>query len=130
FRVLQSTVSSDVVVHLNSTVLNNIFLWTAHPKTIVPTAIVIIARYLRLFVVPHPLIHLYGYDQIPLNTWWDAATWIVIAGLAATAVLVAKTLPDRSPFAFGCLWTAVTYSAYSNLVFYAPDTMADRYLFM
>jgi protein O-mannosyl-transferase len=41
-----------------------------------------------------------------------------------------KTLPAKHPVAFGLLWAAVTYSVYSNLVFYAPDTMADRYLFV
>ncbi len=129
-RKLLNTVSPDLVLHLNSTVLNNVFLWTTRPHAIVPTALVIIARYVRLFVVPHPLIHLYGYDQIPLNSWVDPVTWLVIGGLAALAVLVWRTLPARSPLAFGVLWAVVTYSVYSNLLVYAPDTMADRYLFM
>ena len=128
-RHMQNTVSPDTLVYLNSTVLNNIFLWSAHPHTIVPTALVIIARYVWLFLFPHPLIHLYGYNQIPLSTWGDPATWLVVAGLAGTAVLLAQTLPAKLPLAFGLVWAALTYSVYSNLVFYAPDTMADRYLF-
>ena len=126
----QNTVSSDLSAHLNSTVLNNIFLWSAHTETIVPTALVIIARYALLFVYPHPLIHLYGYNQIPLNHWNDPVTWFVIAGLLGLALLVAKALPHKSPVAFGLLTFTITYSAYSNLFFFAPDTMADRYMFL
>jgi protein O-mannosyl-transferase len=129
-RFMQSTVSSDLPLHLNSTVLNNIFLWTARPETIVPTALVIVARYLRLFLYPHPLIHLYGYDQIPLSTWRDPLPWLVLAGLGATAAVVWRTWPRKLPLSFGLVWAVVTYSVYSNLWFYAPDTMADRYLFM
>jgi tetratricopeptide (TPR) repeat protein len=129
-RHIQNTVSSDLSVHLNSTVLNNIFLWSAHTETIIPTALVIIARYGSLFAYPHPLIHLYGYNQIPLNHWSDPITWLVIACLFGLALLVLKTLPSKSPVAFGLLTFAAAYSAYSNLWFFAPDTMADRYMFL
>ena len=129
-RHVQNTVSSDLSMHLNSTVLNNIFLWSAHTETITPTALVIIARYALLFVYPHPLIHLYGYNQVPLNHWSDPVTWLVVAGLLGLALLIVTTLPRKSPVAFGLLTFAITYSAYSNLFFFAPDTMADRYMFL
>ena len=129
-RHLQSTVSTDTPLHLSSTVLNNIFLWTARPETIVPTALVIVARYAALFLFPHPLIHLYGHDQVPLNEWGDLSTWLVLAGLVLVGVALYKTWSDRLPLAFGIVCFAVTYSVYSNLLFYAPDTMADRYMFM
>jgi tetratricopeptide (TPR) repeat protein len=129
-RHVQNTISSDLPVHLNSTVLNNVFLWSAHTDTIVPTALVVIGRYALLFVYPHPLIHLYGYDQIPLSHWSDPVTWLVILALVGLASLVVKTLPQKSPVAFGLIMFAITYSAYSNLFFFAPDTMADRYMFL
>ena len=129
-RHLQSTVSAETQLHLESTVLNNVFLWTSRPRTIVPTALVIVARYLRLFAIPHPLIHLYGYDQVPLSTWRDALTWLVVAGLLATAVAILRTWKGKAPPVFGVFFFAITYSPYSNLWFYAPDTMADRYMFV
>jgi hypothetical protein len=129
-RYVQSTVSDDKALHLNSTVLNNIFLWSAHTETIVPTGLVIIARYLRLFLYPHPLIHLYGYDQVPLNRWQDLVTWLVLGGLVIVAIIVVRTWNLKLPVAFGALWFAITYSVYSNFFFLAPDTMADRYMFI
>ncbi|MGD0297584.1 MAG: tetratricopeptide repeat protein [Bryobacteraceae bacterium] len=129
-RHLQNTVSNDAALYLNSTVLNNVFLWSAHTDTIVPTALVIIARYARLFLYPHPLIHLYGYNQVSLNTWGDYATWLVITALVGLAILLLRTWRRKLPLAFGVLWFAATYSVYSNLWFFAPDTMADRYMFV
>ena len=128
-RYSQNTVSPKETAQLSSTVLNNIFLWSKHPQQIVPTSFVIIARYLRLFVYPHPLIHLYGYDQIPLNRWTDPLVWVVIVGNAAVIVFAVKRWRSRTPLMFGLAWFAITYSVYSNFLFFAPDTMADRYMF-
>src|SRR5262245_1944432 len=129
-RYLHNTAAGENQMQLNSTVLNNIFLWTAHPHTIIPTALMIIFRYLRLFLYPHPLIHLYGYDQIPLNRWGDLSTWLVLLGLLCLGLIIIKTWRRKSLLVFGVLFFALTYSVYSNLFFYAPDTMADRYLFI
>ncbi len=129
-RYFQSTTAGDTPLHLNSTVLNNVFLWTTSPKAILPTAVVIIARYLLLFVYAHPLIHLYGYDQIPLSRWTEAGPWLVTIGLGVVAYFIWRTWRERQPWHFGVVWFALTYSVYSNLFFYAPDTMADRYVFI
>jgi 4-amino-4-deoxy-L-arabinose transferase-like glycosyltransferase len=129
-RYLQNTASDQVAAQLNSTVLNNIFLWTTRPQTIIPTSLVIVLRYLGLFLYPHPLIHLYGYNQIPLSSWRDGITWAVVAGMAAVAMILFKTWRRKSLFVFGVAYFVMTYSVYSNLFFYAPDTMADRYLFI
>jgi hypothetical protein len=119
---------SETPLHLNSSVLNNIFLWSAHTETIKPTALVVIARYGLLFLYPHPLIHQYGYDQIPLSHWSDATLWLVIAALVALAWLVWRNWKRKLPLGFGVAFFAITYSVYSNLLFFAPDTMADRYV--
>jgi protein O-mannosyl-transferase len=129
-RHSQQTVSPAANAELSSTVLNNIFLWSKHPHQIVPTSLVIIARYLGLFVYPHPLVHLYGYDQIPLNRWSEPWAWMVLIGVAALVFAGVKHRRDKSPLMFGLVWFAVTYSVYSNFVFFAPDTMADRYMFI
>jgi protein O-mannosyl-transferase len=129
-RWSQSSIAAGLDLHLQSTVLNNVFLWTTQADAVIPTAIAIIGYYARLFLVPYPLVHLYGYDQVPLSTWGDAGPWLILGGLGLAAWGVWKGLRRKSPLAFGAIWAAVTYSVYSHFVFFAPDTMADRYLFM
>jgi Tfp pilus assembly protein PilF len=129
-RYSQNTVSPKASAQLSSTVLNNIFLWSKHPHQITPTSIVIIGRYLRLFLYPHPLIQLYGYDQIPLNRWSDAPVLILVIVFGAMVWWGFKHWREKPTPMFGVIFFAVTYSVYSNFLFLAPDTMADRYLFM
>ncbi len=115
---------------LDATVLNNVFLWTTEPRKIIPTSIVNIGRYLRLFVYPHPLIHMYGYNQIPLSGWNSIATWVVTGSLLFTAGFVVKNFRKKTPLLFGIIFFATTFSVYSNFFMLAPDTMADRYVFI
>jgi len=125
---LGSTRSSSV--HLDATVLNNIFLWTTEPGKVVPTALVNVGRYLGLFLWPHPLIHMYGYNQVVLAGWSSPATISILLLLGWVAYYVATRWSRRCPAVFGILFFACTYAIYSNLFVLAPDTMADRYLFM
>jgi tetratricopeptide (TPR) repeat protein len=117
-------------VRLDATVLNNVFLWTKNASEIIPTAIINIGRYLLLFIYPHPLIHLYGYNQISLEGWGSYKVWCVILIVIVAAWFVWKNFKKKSPSVFGIIFFIITYSVYSNFLVLAPDTMADRYLFI
>ncbi|MGZ5253060.1 MAG: glycosyltransferase family 39 protein [Flavitalea sp.] len=116
-------------LQLNATVLNNEFLWTKSPEMIYPTSIANIGRYLKLFIFPHPLIHLYGYNQIPFSGWFSINTLLVLALLIFTARYLIFNFRKKTPAVFGIVFFICTYSMYSNFFVLAPDTMADRYLF-
>lgn len=128
-RALSITEESESV-HLDATVLNNIFLWTTEPGKVIPTALVNIGRYILLFLYPHPLIHLYGYNQISLSGWTAPETWLILLIIACAVYLVIKMWQQKTPAVFGVLFFCITYSVYSNLFVLAPDTMADRYMFI
>jgi len=117
-------------LRLDSSVLNNIFLWTTESEKVLPTAIANIGRYLQLFLYPHPLIHLYGYDQISLRGWVHPSTLAVIGLLALGAAYLRANWKAKRPGVLGLLLFILSYSVYSNIVVLAPDTMADRYLFI
>jgi tetratricopeptide (TPR) repeat protein len=116
-------------VRLDATVLNNIFLWTSNGDKVTPTAIALIGRYLVLFVYPHPLLHMYGYNQVGLSGWGSPETIGMLIVLALTAFFVFRNWRKKGVAVFGILFSAITFSIYSNLFVLAPDTMADRYLF-
>jgi len=122
--------ATQETVMMDSTVLNNIFLWTSEPGKVFPTSLVNIGRYLLLFIFPHPLVHLYGYNQVDLKGWTDVETWAIVALLAWGAYFFWKNRKNKRPAVFGILFFALTYSIYSNFFVLAPDTMADRYLFI
>ena len=117
-------------LQLDSTVLNNIFLWTTESEKIIPTSIVNIGRYFYLFVFPHPLIHLYGYNQIAMSGWGDISTWIVLILIFYLIFYLFKNFYKKDSAVFGLIFFISTYSVYSNFFVLAPDTMADRYMFL
>jgi tetratricopeptide (TPR) repeat protein len=118
------------VTQTYSNSLSNIFLWTPEFNKIFTTSLVNIGRYLQLFLYPHPLVHMYGYKQIDMKGWGDPATWLIVALLGFTAWFLWKNRHSKRPAVFGMLFFITTYSIYSNFVVLAPDTMADRYLFI
>lgn len=113
-----------------ATQLNNVLIDATQATLVRPTALANLGRYLGLFVYPHPLIHMYGYGQVPLvglgHPLTLTALALVILGLAACMV----GLPRRAPVAFGIAFFLCTFSIYANFWVTAPDTMADRYLFL
>ena len=117
-------------IQLDSTVLNNIFLWTTESEKVIPTSIVNIGRYFKLFALPHPLIHLYGYNQIPLSGWGNLVTWLVLILLLFSVYYWVRNFRRKDLSIFGILFFICTYSVYSNFFVIAPDTMADRYMFL
>lgn len=113
-----------------ATQLNNVLIDASQAQLVRPTALANCGRYLGLFVYPHPLIHMYGYGQVPLvglgHPLALGGLALVILGLAACLV----GIPRREPVAFGIAFFLCTFSIYSNFWVTAPDTMADRYLFL
>jgi hypothetical protein len=122
---------SDGYAYLTeATQLNNVLIDATQAQLVRPTALANCGRYLGLFVYPHPLVHMYGYGQVPLvglgHPLTLTALALVILGLSACLT----GIPRREPVAFGIAFFLCTFSIYSNFWVTAPDTMADRYLFL
>lgn len=110
--------------------LNNVFMGTEHPELVRPSALANLVRYLELFVWPHPLVHLYGYNQVPMVGYGDGRAVLGVLLLLLGLMVVLAGLRRRSPVAFGLVFFLCTFSIYSNYWVTVPDTMADRFMFM
>lgn len=86
--------------------------------------------YLRLFFFPHPLTHDYYYNQVPLTTYGDPSSWVPALLALGLAILAVAGMRHKSPFAFGLLLFAITFSIVSNLFFSIGTTMAERFLYI
>jgi len=96
----------------------------------------IMGQYIKLFVFPHPLLHSYGYNQIPPKSWsdWRVLLSFMIHVLAFLYMLYRlftlvfwKEPPD--PIAYGIAFFWGTIIVFSHLIRLAPDTMADRFMY-
>lgn len=113
-----------------ATQLNNVLIDASKANLVRPTALANLGRYLGLFVYPHPLIHMYGYGQVPLVGLGHPLTLLSLGLLIVGLAVCILGLPRREPVAFGLAFFLCTFSIYSNFFVTAPDTMADRFLFL
>jgi tetratricopeptide (TPR) repeat protein len=95
------------------------------------TALLVLGHYLKLLILPYPLISDYTYNTIPFVTFGNA--WVLLSigiylGLLATAVYRLKRY-RKDIVAFGILFFLITIALFSNLLFLVGSIMAERFLF-
>lgn len=94
------------------------------------TALVTLALYIKLLILPHPLSFYYGYDMVPLvplfNTWAFISLLIhaVLLGLALFRLKKDKIL------SFGLLFYLISISMFSNMIAPIAGLMAERLVFV
>ncbi len=95
---------------------------------ILPVAFYVMARYLWLMIIPHPLIFYYGLNEVPLATWSNP---VVLAGVVVCAVLAVYGFLEfrkRSATGFGLIFFLLNALAFSNILAPAPGIMAERFM--
>ena len=93
------------------------------------TAMMVMLKYLKLLVWPHPLAWDYSYNQIPLIRWYDyrcVISLLLHAGLLGYAL---HGIRSRNIFAYCILLYLVTISINSNLFVIGPSIMGERALY-
>lgn len=96
-----------------------------------PTAIMVLGAYLKLLIIPYPLICDYSYNTIPTISFKDVTVWVSLAiylSLAITAVynIFRKT---KDPATFGILFFLATIALFSNIPFLVYSEFAERLAF-
>ena len=97
----------------------------------IPTALLVLGMYLKLMVVPWPLISDYSYNTIPTvgfgNLWvWCSVAIYLIAGFIMVYLLWKK---PKDPLAYGILFYLANLALFSNLFFLVYSEMAERLAF-
>lgn len=93
------------------------------------TALLVLAKYARLVVLPHPLAWDYSLATIPVVGLGSAPALASLALHAALAGFALTGLRTRSPASFGVLFYLVGISLVSHLVVRIGATMGERFLF-
>jgi tetratricopeptide (TPR) repeat protein len=99
--------------------------------TRIATAILGLGIYLKLLVLPYPLICDYSYNTIPLVGFGNPfviLSLVAYLGLVALAVYRLVKKP-KDPWAFAILFFMITITMFSNIVFLVYSQLAERFLF-
>ncbi|MFH2143777.1 MAG: tetratricopeptide repeat protein [Bacteroidota bacterium] len=85
--------------------------------------------YLKLMIIPHPLISYYGFDMVPVTGPGNVLvilSFVIHAGMFIYAVLKIR---KRTLVSFAILYYLITISMYSNLLQPIPGIVAERLMY-
>ena len=95
------------------------------------TEILILGYYIKLLIMPYPLICDYGYNAIPFAGFSNWGVWVsLITYICLIFFGVFRSVKKRSdPLAFGILFFLITTALFSNILFLLQSEMAERFMF-
>ena len=111
--------------------LDNMLVNAPSAASRLATEIYILGNYVKLLIVPYPLISDYSYHSIPF-VGFDSA-WVLIS-LAAYSFLLVFSISGlinktKNLFVFAILFFLITILLFSNIFFLIGTPMAERLLF-
>ncbi|MBX2907650.1 MAG: tetratricopeptide repeat protein [Taibaiella sp.] len=111
--------------------IDNALVGAPDMATRLATAMYTMGYYVRLLIVPHPLIDDYGYNSVPYvgfgNIWVLLSVIIYIAAGATGIYRMVKVRKD--PWAFAILFYLGTIALFSNIFFLMGTAMGERLVF-
>ncbi len=106
-------------------------LLTAPFASRLATAMLVLGNYIKLMIVPAPLICSYAFNSVPVVTFgnvWAVLSLATYLGLFGFAIY-RLTKNSKDPFAFGILFWIVTLGIVSNIFILIGALMAERFVF-
>lgn len=86
--------------------------------------------YVKMFLIPHPLIFYYGYNQVPIVDWSHPIVWIVLAAVIITGYYIIKNLPSRALWIYGVLYFLITIAMFTNVVEPVVGIVGERFAYI
>jgi protein O-mannosyl-transferase len=107
--------------------------WANYPyaieKTQKSTMFKFLTYYIRLLVLPHPLVYDYSYNVIPSGSKGDLLTWAGFFGLLAMIWLAWKGFMKRTLWGFGLFWFFVTMAPGLGFIWFRGGILAERFTY-
>lgn len=107
--------------------------WANYPyaieKTQKSTMFKFLAYYLRLLILPHPLVYDYSYNVIPSGGKGDLLTWAGFLMLVGMVWLTWKGFVKRTLWGFGLFWFFVTMAPGLGFIWFRGGIFAERFTY-
>jgi protein O-mannosyl-transferase len=88
-----------------------------------------IMYYLKMMVVPAPLVYYYGYDQIEIVGWSNPFVWVGVLFVFSGVFFAVKRIKKKEMWVFGFLFFMFGVGGGANLLFPAVGIVAERFVF-
>lgn len=98
--------------------------------TKLPMAFYTTGFYLKMMVVPQPLLFYYGYSHMDLAGWDNGWTWVSMIIILTSVFFILKKFKSREPWVYGAIFFFLFAATYSNLISAAVGIVAERFIYM
>ncbi|MFD2571650.1 tetratricopeptide repeat protein [Spirosoma soli] len=107
--------------------------WANYPyaieKTQKSTMFKFFEYYLRLLILPHPLVYDYSYNVIPSGSKGDVLTWAGFFTMVGMIWLTWKGFLKRTLWGFGLFWFFVTMAPGLGFIWFRGGILAERFTY-
>lgn len=124
FQVLEGKLSDTTV-----SVLDNFILGSADVTVQFATAVKVLGLYLKLFLVPQPLLYDYSFNKIPLSSLGDPLFIISFVIHLALFVYAVIKIRSKNVYAVFILLYFISISLFSNVFLKIGVGMAERLMY-
>jgi len=110
--------------------LDNLLTSSDNSLEQIATAFVLLGKYLAALIFPLQLVSDVGYNQLPVvgvSNPIAIVSMLVLVGLTVWAIVNTK---KKAIWAFGILYSVVTFSIFSNLIIEIGSSYGERFLYM
>ncbi|AQG82221.1 tetratricopeptide repeat protein [Spirosoma montaniterrae] len=107
--------------------------WANYPYKILQTekstTFKFLMYYIRLLILPHPLVYDYSFNVIPSGDKGDVLTWTGFFTLIGLIVLAWKGFVKRTLWGFGIFWFFVTMAPGLGFIWFRGGIFAERFTY-
>lgn len=133
FLAIRFAVLSHYGANQNSDVvfMDNILAKPPSAMAALATEILILGKYIKLLIIPYPLVSDYSFNTIPFVTFgniWVILSLIINAGLGVYGIFRLYKKPGDL-YAFAIIFYFATIALFSNIPFVIGAAMAERFVF-
>lgn len=96
----------------------------------IPTGFYTVYFYLKMYLIPHPLISYYGYNQVPIATWTNPIVWLVIIGLIPVVYYAIKNFRTKKIIVYGILYFFIAISMFTNVMKPVVGIVGERFAYI
>ncbi len=96
----------------------------------IPTGFYTIYFYVKMYLIPHPLLSYYGYNQVPIASWTNPIVWMVILGLIPLVYFAIKNIKTNKTLVYGMFYFFTAISMFTNILKPVVGIVGERFAYI
>ncbi|MFK8102872.1 MAG: tetratricopeptide repeat protein, partial [Saprospiraceae bacterium] len=111
-------------------ILDNFLVGAPNLSLKLASTFMMLGKYLLTLIFPWQLHSDLGYHQIPISSWGNGLVLLGLVSVAGLAYFAIRQFAAKSIWSFCILFSGISFSVYTNLVFTIGTAYGERFLYV